>query len=154
MSVPTRSQEVLGGTEVVRGAGSSFAYPVISRWAHSYQRWLALGGDFPFFNSGLDDPKVGPPLDYEPVGSLAGTLRVRDRAVDFGASDAPLPSDELEKLGLAQFPIVIGGVVAVVNIDGVGTNEIRFTGRGARRHFPRQDPGVVRTCDQGSSIPT
>jgi phosphate transport system substrate-binding protein len=122
------AQEVLGGTDVVRGAGSSFAYPVISKWAHSYQRWLALGGDFPFFNSGLDDPKVGPPLDYEPVGSLAGTLRVRDRAVDFGASDAPMPSDELAKLGLGQFPIVIGGVVAAVNIDGVGTNEIRFTG--------------------------
>jgi phosphate transport system substrate-binding protein len=122
------AQEVLGGNEAVRGAGSSFAYPVISKWAHSYQRWLALGGDFPFFNSGLDDPQVGPPLDYEPVGSLAGMLRVRDRAVDFGASDAPLPSDELTKLGLGQFPIVIGGVVAAVNIDGVRSNEIRFTG--------------------------
>ena len=123
-----RAQEVLGGTDLVRGAGSSFAYPVISRWAHTYQRWLALGGDFPFFNSGLDDPQVGPPLDYEPVGSLAGTLRVRDRAVDFGASDVPLPSDELGKLGLGQFPIVIGGVVAAVNIDGVGNNELKLTG--------------------------
>jgi phosphate transport system substrate-binding protein len=123
-----RAQEVLGGTDVVRGAGSTFAYPVISRWAHTYQRWLALGGDFPFFNSGLDDPQVGPPLDYEPVGSLAGTLRVRDRAVDFGASDVPLPSEELVKLGLGQFPIVIGGVVAAVNIDGVGNNELKLSG--------------------------
>jgi phosphate transport system substrate-binding protein len=122
------AQEVLGGNEMVRGAGSSFAYPVISKWAHSYQRWLALGGDFPFFNSGLDDPQVGPPLDYEPVGSLAGMLRVRDRAVDFGTSDAPLPSDELTKLGLGQFPIVIGGVVAAVNVEGIRSNEIRFTG--------------------------
>ncbi len=125
---PLRAQELLGGTDAVRGAGSTFAYPVISRWAHSYQRWLALGGDFPFFNSGLDDPQVGPPLDYEPVGSLAGTLRVRDRAVDFGASDVPLPSDELTKLGLGQFPVVIGGVVVVINVDGVGSNEIRLTG--------------------------
>ena len=123
-----RAQEVLGGTDTVRGAGSSFAYPVISRWAHTYQRWLALGGDFPFFNSGLDDPRVGPPLDYEPVGSLGGILRVRDRAVDFGASDAPLPSDELAKFGLGQFPIVIGGVTAAVNIDGVGSNELKLTG--------------------------
>ena len=123
-----KAQELLGGTEAVRGAGSTFAYPVISRWAHSYQRWLALGGDFPFFNSGLDDAQVGPPLDYEPVGSLAGTLRVRDRAVDFGASDAPLPSDELAKLGLGQFPIVIGGVVVVVNLDGVGSNEMKLSG--------------------------
>src|SRR5262245_38349725 len=127
-AAPLRAQEVLGGGDMVRGAGSSFAYPVISRWAHSYQRWLALGGDFPFFNSGLDDPKVGPPLDYEPVGSLAGTLRVRDRAVDFGASDVPMPSDELAKLGLGQFPIVIGGVVAVVNVDGVRSNELKFSG--------------------------
>ncbi|MPZ40523.1 MAG: phosphate ABC transporter substrate-binding protein PstS [Rhizobiales bacterium] len=126
--VPLKAQEVLGGTDVVRGAGSTFAYPMISQWAHNYRRWLALGGNFPFFNSGLDDPRVGPPLDYEPVGSLAGMLRARDRAVDFGASDAPLPSDELAKLGLGQFPIVIGGVVVVVNIDGVGSNEIRFTG--------------------------
>ena len=100
---------------------------MISRWAHSYQRWLAVGGDFPFFNSGLDDPQVGPPLDYEPVGSLAGTLRVRDRAVDFGASDVPLPSEELAKLGLGQFPIVIGGVTVAVNVDGVGTNELKLT---------------------------
>jgi phosphate transport system substrate-binding protein len=124
-----KAQEVLGGTDVVRGAGSTFAYPVISRWAHTYQRWLALGGDFPFFNSGLDDPRVGPPLDYEPVGSLGGMLRARDRAVDFGASDAPMSSDELAKHGLGQFPIVIGGVTAAVNIDGVGSNEIRFTGQ-------------------------
>lgn len=125
---PVKAQETLGGTEAVRGAGSTFAYPVISRWAHSYQRWLALGGDFPFFNSGLDDAQVGPPLDYEPVGSLAGTLRVRDRAVDFGASDVPLPSDELAKMGLGQFPIVIGGVVVVVNLDGVGSNEMKLSG--------------------------
>src|ERR1700741_3969871 len=126
-AAPSQAQEVLGGTDVVRGAGSSFAFPVISRWAHSYHRWLALGGDFPFFNSGLDDPQVGTPLDYEPVGSLAGTLRVRDRAVDFGASDVPMPSDDLAKLGLAQFPIVMGGVVAIVNIEGIGPNELRLT---------------------------
>jgi phosphate transport system substrate-binding protein len=126
-SATLHAQEVLGGTEVVRGAGSSFAFPVISRWAHSYQRWLALGGDFPFFNTGLDDPRVGPPLDYEPVGSLAGMLRARDRAVDFGASDVPLPSDELAKLGLGQFPIVIGGVTVAVNVEGVGQNELRLT---------------------------
>ena len=52
--------------------------------------------------------------------------------------------------GLAQFPIVIGGVVAVVNIDGVGTNQIKFTGRGSRRHFPRQDPGVVASLRSGA----
>ena len=67
-------------------------------------------------------------LEYEPIGSLAGTLRAKNGAVDFGASDVPLKSDELAKLGLGQFPIVIGGVVVVVNIDGVGAGEIKFTG--------------------------
>ena len=67
-------------------------------------------------------------LDYEPIGSLAGTMRVKDGAVDFGASDVPLKSEELQKLGLVQFPIVIGGVVAVVNIDGVAPGAIKLTG--------------------------
>src|SRR5262245_41905380 len=126
-AAPSQAQEVLGGTEVVRGAGSSFAFPVISRWAHSYQRWLALGGDFPLFNSGLVDPQVGPPLDYEPVGSLAGKIRGRDRAVELGAAVVASRSEELAKLGLGQFPIVIGGVTVAVNIDGVGNNELRLS---------------------------
>ena len=78
--------------------------------------------------SGLDDPPSSPALDYEPIGSLAGTMRVKEAAVDFGASDVPLKSEELQKLGLGQFPIVIGGMVAVVNIDGVGPGVIKFTG--------------------------
>ena len=151
------AQEVLGGTEVVRGAGSSFAYPVISRWAHTYQRWLALGGDFPFFNSGLDDPQVGPPLDYEPVGSLAGTLRVRDRAVDFGASDVPLPSDELAKLGLGQFPIVIGGVRGGRQCRRRRPQRDQAHRHGARRHLPRQDQEwshpAIKALNPGLKLP-
>ena len=90
--------------------------------------WLARGGEFPVANAGLEDPPASSALEYEPVGSLAGALRVKDRAVDFGASDMPLKSDELTSLGLGQFPIVIGGVVVAVNIDGVGPGGIRLTG--------------------------
>ena len=111
-----------------RAPGSTFAYPIISKWAKGYQRWVAGGGDYPIAGSGLDDPPTGPLLDYEPTGSLAGTMRVKEAAVDFGASDVPLKSGGARKLGLGQFPIVIGGVVAVVNIDGVGPGEIKFTG--------------------------
>jgi phosphate transport system substrate-binding protein len=78
--------------------------------------------------SGLDDPPTGPALDYEPIGSLAGMMRIKDGRVDFGASDVPLSSPELEKLGLIQFPLIVGGAVAVVNIDGVGPGQISFTG--------------------------
>ena len=122
------AQEVIGSSHAT-GAGSTFAYPVISKWAKAYQRWQAGGGDFPIAGAGLDDPPTRAVLDYEPIGSLAGIMRVRDAAVDFGASDMPLPSEELSKLGLVQFPIVMGGVVPVVNLDGVGPGALKFTGR-------------------------
>jgi len=122
-----RAQE-LTGAAAVTGASSTFAFPIISRWARGYQKWVAGGGDIPIAGSGLDDPPAGPVLDYEPSGSLAGTMRLRAGAVDFGASDVPLKSDELHKLGLVQFPIVIGGVVAVTNLDGVGPGELKLTG--------------------------
>ena len=123
------AQEVLGDAgAVVSGAGSTFGHPILSRWAHGYRRWISGGADVPLAGSGLDDPPTRAGLAYEPVGSLAGIMRVRDRAVDFGASDMPLKADELAKFGLVQFPIVIGGVVAVVNIDGVGPGAMRFTG--------------------------
>lgn len=121
------AQEVLGSTGI-RGAGSTFAYPVLSKWSLEYRGYLSRGGAFPAANSGLEDPPATTALDYEPVGSLAGTMRVKDRSVDFGASDVPLQSEELERAGLAQFPIVIGGVVAVANLKGVKAGELRLTG--------------------------
>ena len=126
-SPPARAQDVLGETGI-KGAGSTFVYPVLAKWSREYRAALARGGDFPAANAGLEDPPASSALEYEPVGSLAGTLRVKDRAVDFGASDMPLKSDELAQLGLGQFPIVMGGVVVAVNIDGIGTAEVRLSG--------------------------
>jgi phosphate transport system substrate-binding protein len=124
---PARAQDVMGSTGIT-GAGSTFAYPVMSRWARGYQRWASGGGDYAATGGGLDDPPAEPRFDYEPVGSLAGIMRVKDRMVDFGASDVPLSSQELTRLGLGQFPIVMGGVVAVVNLDGVAAGRMRLTG--------------------------
>jgi len=124
---PAGAQEVVGSAAIT-GAGSTFAYPIISKWSKGYQHWLAGGGEFPMAGSGLDDPPAGPVLDYEPIGSLAGMMRISDGAVDFGASDMPLKSEDLQKLGLIQFPLVIGGAVAVVNLEGVGPGQIKFTG--------------------------
>ena len=62
------------------------------------------------------------------MGSLAGIQRVKQTAVDFGASDAPMRSEELTKLGLGQFPIVIGGVAMVVNLEGVAPGQMKLTG--------------------------
>ena len=125
--LPAEAQDVLGETGI-KGAGSSFVYPVLSRWSREYRSWLSRGGDFPVANAGLEDPPASSALQYEPVGSLAGTLRVNGGAVDFGASDMPMRSEELARLGLGQFPIVIGAVVVAVNVDGVGPGAIGFTG--------------------------
>jgi phosphate transport system substrate-binding protein len=122
-----KAQEVIGASAIT-GAGSTFAHPIISKWSKGYHEWLSGGSAIPIAGAGLDDPPTRAVLDYEPSGSLGGTMRVRVGAVDFGASDAPLKSDELKRLGLMQFPIVIGGIVAVVNIDGVGPGDIQFTG--------------------------
>ena len=115
------------GAEEIAGAGSTFAFPIISKWSQAY-RQVQAAGEFPAFKSGLDDPRSQDTLDYEPIGSTGGMMRVKERAVDFGASDVPLQSAELEKLGLAQFPLVMGGVAAVVNIDGVASNQLKLTG--------------------------
>ena len=124
---PGKAEEPLGQTGI-KGAGSTFAYSIVSKWSLEYRAWLLGKGDFPVSNSGLEDPSATSALEYEPVGSLAGTLRLKERAVDFGASDMPMSSEELSKLGIGQFPIVMGGVVVAVNVDGVGAQDVRLTG--------------------------
>ncbi|MFG1283645.1 phosphate ABC transporter substrate-binding protein PstS [Xanthobacter autotrophicus] len=94
----------------VRGAGSTFAYPIIWKWAQAFRE------------------RSGHIVGYQSVGSSAGINRIKDGVVDFGASDKPLKPEELEKYGLGQFPIVFGGVVPVVNLEGVAPGQIRFTG--------------------------
>lgn len=106
------------GAQDVTGAGSTLAHPILQRWSQMYQRSQADAEFQP----------VGQGLDYEPVGSQAGVLRVRAGAVDFGATDAPLSGSELERLGLAQFPFVIGGIVVAVNVAGVPPGRLRLTG--------------------------
>jgi phosphate transport system substrate-binding protein len=121
------AEDALGETGV-KGAGSTFAYPLLSRWSSEYRDWVARGGAYASAGAGLDDALPNSALEYEAIGSLAGTQRVRQHAVDFGASDVPLPAAELAEAGLAQFPFVIGGVVVAVNLDGLGARELRLTG--------------------------
>ena len=98
----------------VTGAGSTFVNPVLSKWAADYMANARVSG--------------GVKIVYQSVGSGAGIELIKARKVDFGASDKPLAPEELSKSGLGQFPVVIGGVVPVVNIPGVGSGQIRFTG--------------------------
>jgi phosphate transport system substrate-binding protein len=127
LAMPVRAQDVLGSTGV-SGAGSTFVYPILSRWSRDYRTSSARGSEFAVPNAGLEDPPATSALQYEPVGSLAGMLRVKDRRVDFGASEMPLRSDELTASGLGQFPIIIGGIVVATNIAGVGAGVLRLSG--------------------------
>jgi phosphate transport system substrate-binding protein len=99
------------GAAETNGSGSTFVFPILSKWAAEYQA------------------KTGDKVNYLSNGSGAGLQQVKAGTVDFGASDMPLRPDELTKAGLGQFPLVIGGVVPVVNIDGIGPGRLRFTGK-------------------------
>jgi len=94
----------------VTGAGATFPAPLYARWAADYNK------------------VTGNRINYQSVGSGAGIKQIRDKTVDFGASDAPLKDDELAKDGMMQFPTAIGGVVPVINIAGVQTRQMRLTG--------------------------
>jgi phosphate transport system substrate-binding protein len=94
----------------ISGAGSTFVYPLMLKWAASYYA------------------KTGQRVDYQPTGSGNGVRQIKAAQVTFGASDMPLSPDELKAAGLAQFPVVIGGVVPVVNLLGVGPGQLRLTG--------------------------
>jgi phosphate transport system substrate-binding protein len=93
------------------GAGSSFAAPIYSKWADSYNK------------------VSGARLNYQSIGSGAGLQQIRSKTVDFGASDMPLVDADLAKDGLIQFPTVIGAVVPVVNIAGVKPGQMKLTGQ-------------------------
>jgi len=95
----------------VTGAGASFPAPVYAKWADAYNK------------------ATGARINYQSVGSGAGIKQITAKTVDFGASDAPLKDEELAKDGLIQFPMVIGGVVPVVNIKGVAPGQLKLTGQ-------------------------
>jgi phosphate transport system substrate-binding protein len=94
-----------------KGAGSTFVAPVMDKWSLAYFA------------------ETGNRIVYQSVGSGLGIKAIKNAEVDFGASDKPLDPTELTKAGLIQFPIVIGGVVPVVNIEGVKPSEMKFTGQ-------------------------
>jgi len=94
----------------VTGAGATFPAPVYAKWADAYNK------------------STGVRINYQSVGSGAGIKQIKSKTVDFGASDMPLTDEELAKDGLIQFPTVIGGVVPVVNIQGISPGQVKITG--------------------------
>ena len=94
----------------ITGAGASFPQPIYAKWAGQFKS--TTGGQ----------------VNYQSIGSSGGIKQIQANTVDFGASDAPLSKEELDKSGLIQFPTVIGGVVPVVNIDGVQPGQLKLDG--------------------------
>ena len=101
----------------VTGAGSSFVFPVLSKWSQDYS-------------------KASPNrINYQSIGSGGGIAQIKAATVDFGASDAPLSADDLKAAGLGQFPSVIGGIVPVVNIEGVEPGKLKLDGETLAKIF-------------------
>ncbi len=98
------------GARIINGAGATFPYPVYGKWAYMYNR------------------ATGARVNYQSIGSGGGVRQIRARTVDFGASDAPLKPAELARWGLFQFPMIMGGVVPVVNLKGVAVNRLVLSG--------------------------
>jgi phosphate transport system substrate-binding protein len=94
----------------ISGAGATFPYPIYAKWADAYKKETGIG------------------LNYQSIGSGGGIKQIYARTVTFGASDAPLKGADLEKHGLAQFPMVMGGIVPVVNIPGIKPGEVVLDG--------------------------
>jgi phosphate transport system substrate-binding protein len=94
----------------ITGAGSTFVYPILSKWSADYST------------------TTGNKVNYQSIGSGGGIAQIKAATVDFGASDMPMKPDELNQLGLGQFPSVIGGVVPVVNLPGVAAGKLKLSG--------------------------
>jgi phosphate transport system substrate-binding protein len=94
----------------ITGAGATFPYPIYAKWAETYHKQTGVG------------------LNYQSIGSSGGIRQINSKTVIFGATDAPVKGEDLDKLGQVQFPAIIGGTVPVVNLEGFKPNELRITG--------------------------
>ena len=94
----------------ITGAGATFPYPIFAKWAEDYKKATGTG------------------LNYQSIGSSGGIRQIRAKTVTFGASDAPVGGADLDKDGMVQFPVILGGVVPVINLEGFKPGELRVTG--------------------------
>lgn len=121
------------------GAGASFPDPLYKKWSYDYQQ------------------KTGVKLNYQPIGSGGGIQQIKAKTVDFGASDAPMTPDDLTSAGLIQWPMIMGGVVPVINLPGVKANEIRLSGETLADIFlgkiKKWDDAAIKAENPGAKLP-
>ena len=101
---------ITASAQTITGAGATFPYPIYSKWSELYNK------------------ETGIALNYQSIGSSGGIRQIDAKTVTFGASDAPVAGDKLAANGQVQFPAIIGGTVAIVNLDGFKPGELRITG--------------------------
>src|SRR5213080_1773558 len=94
----------------ITGAGATFPYPIYGKWADAYKKETNIG------------------LNYQSIGSGGGIKQIQNKTVTFGASDAPLKGAQLDKDGLVQFPMVMGGIVPVFNLEGIKAGDLVIDG--------------------------
>jgi phosphate transport system substrate-binding protein len=112
----------------ISGAGATFPYPIYAKWADTYKTETGVG------------------LNYQSIGSGGGIKQIEARTVTFGATDAPLKGEDLEKNGLVQFPMVMGGIVPVLNVEGLKPGELALDGPTLAGIFL----GVVKSWDDAA----
>jgi phosphate transport system substrate-binding protein len=124
----------------ITGAGSTFIFPVLSKWADAYKK------------------ETGNGVNYQSIGSGAGIKQVQAKTVTFGATDAPLKADQLEKDGLAQWPMIMGAIVPVVNIDGVKPGDIMLDGETLGSIFlgkiTKWDDAAIKKLNPNAKLPS
>src|ERR1700760_2050441 len=124
----------------ITGAGSTFIFPIYSKWADAYKK------------------ETGNGLNYQSSGSGAGIKQIEAKTVTFGATDAPLKAEQLQKDGLAQWPMIMGGIVPVVNIDGVKAGDLVLDGTTLADIFlgkiTKWDDAAIKKLNPNAKLPS
>jgi len=124
----------------ISGAGATFPYPIYAKWADAYKKETGIG------------------LNYQSIGSGGGIKQIEKKTVTFGASDKPLPGEELDKYGLAQFPMVMGGIVPVVNVEGIKPGELVLDGDTLAKIFmgdiTKWDDPAIKKLNPDAKLPS
>src|ERR1051325_4599746 len=124
----------------ISGAGATFPYPVYAKWADAYKKETGVG------------------LNYQSIGSGGGIKQIKAKTVTFGAADAPLPGKELDESGLAQFPMVMGAIVPVVNLDGMKPGDLTLDGNTIAKIYlgeiKKWDDPAIAKLNPGAKLPS
>jgi len=124
----------------ISGAGATFPYPIYAKWADAYKKQTDFG------------------LNYQSIGSGGGIKQIKAKTVTFGASDMPLKPAELQESGLVQFPTVIGGDVAVVNLEGIKSGDLKLDGKTLADIFlgkiTRWDDPAIKKLNPSANLPS